>query len=68
MGAAAVEPDFGGTSAAADDPLLRFKESFAPASRWFRIGHRIHDPLGYARLRDVHPDFAASKRVLFYRR
>lgn len=59
----------GGTSARADDPLLRFKESFAAPSLTFRIGHRIHDPAIYAGLREAEPELAASsKRILFYRR
>jgi len=58
----------GGTSASADDPLLRFKASFAPAGLSFRIGHRIHDPAAYARLRAAYPALASgSRRVLFYR-
>ncbi|MEP7294600.1 MAG: GNAT family N-acetyltransferase [Burkholderiales bacterium] len=58
----------GGTSAAASDPLLRFKVSFAPATLRFCIGHRVHDAQAYARLRAAHPERAAnSNRVLFYR-
>ncbi len=59
----------GGTSTRADDPLLRFKASFGLPSLTYRIGHRIHDPAAYARLRMAEPELAAnSKRVLFYRR
>lgn len=59
----------GGTSARPDDPLLRFKESFAAPSLTFRVGHRIHDPVAYAGLREAEPELAASsKRILFYRR
>ncbi|MDD5334868.1 MAG: GNAT family N-acetyltransferase [Rhodoferax sp.] len=58
----------GGTSMRPDDPLLRFKESFAAAHLMFRFGHRIHDPATYARLREGAPQLAAnSKRLLFYR-
>jgi len=59
----------GGTGASREDPLLRFKESFATAGGCFRIGHRIHNPAAYEGLRAAHPDLAAaSKRVLFYRK
>jgi hypothetical protein len=59
----------GGVSAAPDDPLLRFKSSFAPALRCFRIGHRIHDEPRYQGLRQLHHELAtSSRRVLFYRR
>ena len=58
----------GGTSARPDDPLLRFKESFAAPSLTFRIGHRIHDSAVYAGLRNAYPELAVnSNRVLFYR-
>lgn len=57
----------GGTSAAADDPLLRFKSSFGPASGRFRIGYRVHDADLYQRLRDADPVRGRSARVLFYR-
>lgn len=57
----------GGTTTAADDPLLKFKSSFAPANDTFRIGHRIHDAVTYQGLREAHPSRAASARVLFYR-
>lgn len=59
----------GGISARSDDPLLRFKESFAAPSLTFRIGHRIHDPAAYAGLREAEPKLAAnSNRILFYRK
>lgn len=59
----------GGTSAQPDDPLLRFKESFAAPSLTFRIGHRIFDSVAYADLRRSFPELAAkSKRILFYRK
>lgn len=59
----------GGTGARPDDPLLRFKESFAAPSLTFRTGHRIHDPAAYACLREAEPELAAnSKRILFYRK
>lgn len=58
----------GGTSARPDDPLLRFKETFSPARRVFRIGHKIHDPRAYECLREAEPELAAnSNRILFYR-
>lgn len=57
----------GGTSAAADDALLRFKSSFAPASDTFRIGYRIHDTDTYQRMRDADPIRGRGARVLFYR-
>lgn len=58
----------GGTSARPDDPLLRFKESFATSSLTFRIGYRIHDPSAYAGLREAQPELAMkSNRILFYR-
>jgi hypothetical protein len=60
----------GGTSARPDDPLLRFKSSFAPARHTFQIGHRILDARQYEQLRATHPALAASRpgRVLFYRK
>jgi UDP-N-acetylbacillosamine alanyltransferase len=58
----------GGTDSDPDNPLLRFKESFAPASHTFRFGSRILDPVGYERLRQEFPEQARnSRRVLFYR-
>lgn len=58
----------GGASARADDPLLRFKASFALPQLAFHIGYKIHDPATYASLRAAAPEAAAnSKRVLFYR-
>ena len=58
----------GGASSRPNDPLLRFKESFAVPSLTFRIGHRIHNPAAYAGLREAKPELAAnSKRILFYR-
>ncbi len=57
----------GGTSADADDALLRFKSSFAPAEGCFRIGYRVHDSDAYQRLREADPVRGRSARVLFYR-
>lgn len=57
----------GGTSGRPDDPLLRFKASFADPALVFRIGHRVHDTAAYERLRSAHPAKAAGGRVLFYR-
>jgi hypothetical protein len=58
----------GGTDSAADNPLLRFKESFAPALRVFRFGYRILDPRRYEQLRQQCPEQARNtRRVLFYR-
>ena len=58
----------GGTDSCPDNPLLRFKESFAAATRTFRFGGRILDPAGYDELRRRFPDRAqSSQRVLFYR-
>lgn len=58
----------GGTTAAADNPLLWFKTSYAPAELTFRIGWRIYDPTAYAEMRAKRPDLArASRRILFYR-
>jgi hypothetical protein len=58
----------GGTTAAADNPLLRFKTSYAPAELTFRIGWRIQDPVAYSGLQRAFPDQArTSRRVLFYR-
>jgi hypothetical protein len=58
----------GGTDSSADNPLLRFKESFAPASGAFRIGSRVLDAERYEQLRRCYPEQARrSGRVLFYR-
>lgn len=58
----------GGTDSSADNPLLRFKQSFAPASRVFRFGSRVLDVERYEQLRRCHPEQASrSGRVLFYR-
>jgi hypothetical protein len=58
----------GGTDSKADNPLLRFKESFAPARQMFRFGFRVLDPAGYEQLRERFPEAARrSNRVLFYR-
>jgi hypothetical protein len=58
----------GGTDARFDNPLLRFKASFATPSLRFCTGHRIHATAAYARLRARFPDLARSSgRVLFYR-
>lgn len=58
----------GGTDSSADNPLLRFKESFAPASGVFRFGSRVLDAERYEQLRRCHPEQARrSGRVLFYR-
>jgi hypothetical protein len=58
----------GGTTPAADNPLLWFKTSYAPADLTFSIGWRIHDPAAYAELQAEQPDLArASRRILFYR-
>ena len=37
----------GGMTAAADDPLLRFKAGYSPLRTTFRIGRRIHDEQAY---------------------
>lgn len=59
----------GGTTPDSDNPLLRFKLSFAPATATFCTGSRIHDPVAYAALQAELPELArASRRVLFYRR
>lgn len=58
----------GGTDSSPDNPLLRFKESFAAASHTFRIGYRIVDPVRYEALRHEFAQLAqGSRRVLFYR-
>lgn len=58
----------GGSSTNADDPLLRFKSSFAGANHSFSFGYRIYDSLAYQHLRETRPvQAAASRRVLFYR-
>jgi hypothetical protein len=58
----------GGTTSAADNPLLWFKTSYATADLTFSIGWRIHDPATYAGLQADHPDLArSSRRILFYR-
>jgi len=58
----------GGTTSAADNPLLWFKTSYAPANLTFSIGWRIHDPAAYAQLQSEHPELArSSHRILFYR-
>lgn len=58
----------GGVSAREDDPLLKFKSSFAPPDFGFCIGYRVHDRAAYDRLRVRHAALASkSNRVLFYR-
>jgi hypothetical protein len=58
----------GGTDSSRDNSLLRFKESFAAASRTFRFGSRILDAVRYKQLRQQFPEQAReSRRVLFYR-
>jgi lipid II:glycine glycyltransferase (peptidoglycan interpeptide bridge formation enzyme) len=58
----------GGTDSSPDNPLLRFKESFAAASHTFRIGSRILDPERYEQLkREFAEQARGSRRVLFYR-
>lgn len=64
----------GGRTAAADDPLLRFKAGFSKARRPFHTGAMIIDAGAYERhcaaWRAAHPDKAArgGGRVLCYRR
>ena len=58
----------GGTDARPDNPLLKFKSSFAPASLTFYIGHRVHGHSVYAAMQAAQPELARSGRVLFYRR
>jgi Acetyltransferase (GNAT) domain len=58
----------GGTDSSPDNPLLRFKESFAATSQMFRIGSRILNPARYEELRHQFAEQArVSRRVLFYR-
>lgn len=57
----------GGTDSRPDNPLLRFKESFAPADRQFRFGFRILNAARYEDLKQQFPQQAQSRRVLFYR-
>jgi len=58
----------GGTDGRKDNPLLRFKSSFALPSLEFHIGHRIHLNSAYAQMQATWPELASSGRVLFYRR
>lgn len=58
----------GGVSAREDDPLLKFKSSFAPPNFHFFIGGRVFDRVAYEKLRVRHAAFGVSKRILFYRR
>jgi Uncharacterized protein involved in methicillin resistance len=59
----------GGTSRAADDPLLFFKSSLSSERRDFCIGRHIHDTAAYAELERLFAEQrkAFPQRVLFYR-
>lgn len=58
----------GGTDSSPENPLLRFKASFAMPCATFRFGYRILDPDRYERLREQFQHQAAgARRVLFYR-
>lgn len=58
----------GGTDNRGDNPLLRFKSSYASPQSTFHVGYRIHDADVYGRLRVTFAQAAqASSRVLFYR-
>jgi hypothetical protein len=57
----------GGSDKSADNSLLQFKCSFAPAERVFHVGSQVFSERVYASLQARMPTMARNGRVLFYR-